>query len=170
MPEFFSELFSTENIIKMITTGLPTLLIALLVPLYSVRVALKQFYSQKWWETKAKAYFEIIENLSTLEYIYGEYFEHYVMNSIKFSDEKINSFYEIQVKALSEIKKYSAMGNYIISNEVSEVLKNLLRELDYRHKEGNWFEDIEHHHGAIIECLKLTKESAKSDLNRRKMK
>jgi hypothetical protein len=104
-------IFSEDNIIKMITTGLPTLTIAILSPFIVVKLALKQFYSQKWWETKAASYSKILEHISNFKYALEQRFDHDVVNSINLSEQALLKYRDFSSQAYDEIRKVSAMGS-----------------------------------------------------------
>ncbi|UVI32109.1 hypothetical protein [Paenibacillus spongiae] len=158
------EILSKENVIKMIVTGLPTLLIAAIVPFISIKFALKQFYTQKWWETKASTYSKIIENLSSLEYTMNQLYEHEALNIINLSDSALKKFIELRSHSYDVISQMNSTGSYIISNECWETLRELLKSLEYRNKDGNWIDDYEVHLSAIGDALTKIRDIAKRDL------
>jgi len=45
---------------------IPALFVSIITAVVTVKLSIKQFYSQRWWEKKAEAYSHIIENLSYL--------------------------------------------------------------------------------------------------------
>lgn len=166
--EFLQQLFSEENLIKMITTMLPTLIVAIISPYIVIKIALKQFYTQKWWEAKANAYQRIVESLSSMlfvqEQIYAEDFE----QTVKFSDEAWKAYTEIYSKAYEEIRKAKSLGAYIISNDAIDAINLLLKELERRDPEGNWLHDIDNRLGAMKRCMEQVRDIASRDLKQGK--
>jgi len=53
------------DLITNLGTGL---FVAIVTPVITVRLSLKSFVSQRWWERKAEAYSQIMEQLSYSEH------------------------------------------------------------------------------------------------------
>lgn len=61
--------------INILMSVLLSLISAVVVAILTVRLSLRQFYSQKWWEKKASLYSEIIGDLRKLFYCLKELYE-----------------------------------------------------------------------------------------------
>ena len=59
-----------NNVLQII---IPGLIISIVTAVLTVRLSVKQFTSQRWWEKKAEAYSKIIENLSNLQFCFEEW-------------------------------------------------------------------------------------------------
>ena len=43
---------------------IPALVVSIITAYVTVRLSIRQFYSQRWWDKKAEAYSQILEHLS----------------------------------------------------------------------------------------------------------
>lgn len=71
----------------------PSIIIAIITSVVTVRLSLKQFYSQKWWEKKAEAYTNIIESLAIMQYYMGLWFDELISYK-RFDEETDRRFAE----------------------------------------------------------------------------
>ena len=51
----------------------PSMIVSIFTAYVTVRLSMRQFYSQRWWEKRAEAYSQIIEHLTFLQFYYGEW-------------------------------------------------------------------------------------------------
>ncbi|MGD8190197.1 hypothetical protein ACQCN2_09460 [Brevibacillus ginsengisoli] len=165
---FLYQLLSEDNVIKMITTIIPSLIIAIISPFIVIKIALKQFYTQKWWEAKASAYSKIVESLSGMIYVKEQRFDHDVVNLLNLSEETLKRYQEIESKAYEELRKAKAIGSYIISNDAIETLNLLEKGLNLRDANGDWVKDIDEHLGALYKCMEQIRKIASRDLQKGK--
>lgn len=63
----------TQGIFIALIPSIIIAIIAIIAPFVTVKLSLKLFYSEKWWEKKAEAYSHIVEHLSYLQYYFGEW-------------------------------------------------------------------------------------------------
>lgn len=153
-----------NQFIQIILTALiPALIVSIITAFITVKLSLRQFRSQRWWEKKAEAYSQIIEHLSYLQYYFGEWFEEGV-GTKKIGDEYRKRLSEGYQKARESIEKASASGAYIVSEDTITALSKLLRELEKTDQNGDWVGDLGQHYGAVKECIKKIRDYAKSDL------
>ena len=153
----------TEFTQGIFTALIPAIIIAIIAPYLTVKLSMKQFYSEKWWEKKAEAYSQIIEHLSYLQYYFGEWLNEGVgIRNLGGKDtERLSEGYR---KARESIAKAAAIGAYIISDDTATALVKLLRELEKEDPRGNWVGDIDRCHGSVKECITKIREYAKVDL------
>src|SRR3989442_842823 len=89
----------------------------------TAQLALRKFYSEKWWERKANTYVQIIEALyDLLQYCeikradYGD--------GAGYSEEKLKEFSERYSRAYWEVKKATDIA-FFVSPEAEMILKEL---------------------------------------------
>ena len=145
---------------------IPALFVSIITAIVTVKLSIKQFYSQRWWEKKAEAYSHIIENLSYLQYYFSEWFDEEIgIKRMRDKDkEKLSECYE---KARESITKAAAIGAYIVSDATVVALTKLLRELEKEDLSGNWVDNINRYHASVKECIEKIREYAKVDLQKR---
>jgi hypothetical protein len=132
----------------------------------TVRLALRRFYTEKWWERKAQAYSEIIGSLARMRICFDRWWEE-LSEHKKISDEqrkKLNKEYRVTRGVLENA---SAVGSFIISEEAAKVLGSFLKELQKEDIQGNWLNDLDGHHGEVIKCIARLREIAKRELSKR---
>ena len=132
----------------------------------TVKLALRRFYTEKWWERKAQAYSEIIGSLAKMRVCFDKwkerFFEHKDM-----SPETIKKVNEEYASAKRVIESAVAAGSFIVSEETAQVLGSFLKELQKEDIRGNWPNDLDRHHGEVIECIARLREIAKRELSKR---
>lgn len=160
------QLLSEDNVLKMLTTLIPSLLVAIISPFIVIKIALKQFYSQKWWEAKASAYQKISESLSSMIYVQEQAYAEDFERRVQFTDKAWKAYTEIYSKSYEEIRKAKALGAYIISQDAIDTIDHLLKELDRRNPDGNWLQDLDDHLGAMKKCMEQIRVIARNDLRK----
>jgi hypothetical protein len=142
---------------------LSAILIAAITSWITVRLALRQFYSQKWWERKADAYTRIMEAL------------YHVKNNLQTllnAEETGSQIPEDRREELGlrsresyqEIYKAEGIGAFIISEKASEILSELSQNLNKAKRERSWYEYLDENLFAINNCLEDLRYEAKRDL------
>lgn len=132
----------------------------------TVRLALRRFYTEKWWERKAQAYSEIIGSLAKMRICFD-----------KWEDEELR-YKEIRAEARKKVnEEYTnakrviedtvAVGSFIVSEEAVEILSLFLKELQKEDIQGNLLNDLDRHHGEVIKCIARLREIAKRELSKR---
>jgi hypothetical protein len=142
---------------------IPSVLISILTSILTVKLSLSQFYSQKWWEKKAEAYSNIIESLSHLKYCLDKLFDDEI-GVIELNESDQNEMFDVIKKAKEHLIKTSNMGAYIISDESTTELKQLIRELNKEDPERNWVQDLDNYSGSVKICISRIRKLAKSEL------
>lgn len=158
------EIFSKEHVTEMIVKGLPTLLIALVVPFISIRIALRQFYTQKWWEQKSSAYSYVIEQLSEYKHYQEILFEHYT-NIYRYKEEYITECTEYRDKAFTKLKIASLKNQFILSDVASKVILQCVKNIEKENNENeDWQGAIDRQNGYASDCIKALKGISKKEL------
>jgi len=146
-----------------IISGLIPAIIVSITAYVTIKLSVKQFYSGKWWEKKAEAYSRIIENLSYLQYYFGEWYSE-GLNEKKLTDKDKEKLSEGSRKTRESITKTAVIGAYVVSDDTATALATLLRELEKENPIGDWVGDIDRCYGLVKECIEKIKEYAKADL------
>ncbi len=152
-----------ENKIMIIWEIIQPIFISILVAVVTVRLSLKKYRSEKWWDKKVEAYSKIIDALHQLKnYCEQKLPAEYDGHSL--SPEKERELSQQSQIAHREYFKALDVGSFIISNEAVKILETYKNrpELDY-YKEP-FFELIENDLIYIKECLQDFKLAAKKDL------
>jgi len=142
------------------------LIIAVVVSWITVKLSLRRFYTEKWWERKAQAYSEIIDSLAKMRIYFDKWWDELV-ECKKMNDEKrkkLNKEYEIAKRI---IENAVAVGSFIVSEEADDVLKSFLKQIEKENIQGDWVGDIGRHYGEVSECITRLRKIAKKDLSRR---
>ena len=144
---------------------IPALIVSIITSYITVRLSMKQFYSQRWWEKKAEAYSHIIEHLSYLQYYYGEWIDK-TSGRERLRDKDNERLLEEGYKHAKEfITKAVAIGAYIVSDDTAATLTKLSRELEKEDPRGDWISDIDKRYGLVKEYIARIREHAKADLS-----
>jgi uncharacterized membrane protein YkgB len=155
-----------NEFIQGITVALiPALAVSILTAYITVKLSMKQFYSQKWWEKKAEAYSHIIENLSYFQYFFDERLDA-EFNMKHLSDEEEKKLSEKYKQTKEYIAKAAAIGAYIVSDKTAIALKELLHEFDKSYSEVDFISYLDRNNGLVRECIAKIKEYAKADLSK----
>ena len=144
----------------------PALLVSIITAYITVRLSMRQFYSQRWWEKKAEVYSHIMEHLSYLQYHLGEWEAEFIGEKTlsKEAKERLAEGYR---QSKESITKAAAIGAYIVSDNVATALAELLRELNKSDPMGDIMADIEMHSSAIEKCIAKIREDAKVALHKK---
>jgi hypothetical protein len=111
-------------VITVLSSLVPALIVGILTAVISVRLALRRFHAERWWERKAEAYSQIVEALyHAMEYCSAHSDEALTGHQIGKERERILA--DGWNRAYRELKKTTSVGAYIISDEVAEVLAKL---------------------------------------------
>ncbi|MBD3341218.1 MAG: hypothetical protein GF353_19080 [Candidatus Lokiarchaeota archaeon] len=143
-----------KELIFQITAALiPAILIALLTSYLTVRLSIKQFYSQKWWEKKAEMYSKIIEYLSYLEVEYNNVLGLYLDIDDNFRND--NDFKAKCHESYKFLQLLVAQGTFIVTNETVKVLKENLKLID---KFENHLDEVKCVSGSDGNAIKMLKD------------
>ena len=134
-------------------------LVAIITSFLTVHLSIRQFRSQKWWETKAEAYTQIIQELSRLYYFYSEFCD--VLEGTKtLSADVSKRLHTEHAEAEERISKAAAAGAFIISKQASDVLEKLILELTQKRDSH----DVWDNYKSVKNCIEKIKAFAHADL------
>ena len=150
-------------LITALSTILPSLFVAVCTAYITVRLSLRQFHAQWWWERKAEAYSRIVEALHHgIEYCSAKTDE--TMTGQEISEEREKQLREEYGRATCELRKALGIGAYIISDEVAKALARLEAPPQLDPDEASFFELYDADCAAYKEALAEVRRLAKKDL------
>lgn len=149
----------TENWITIFASLLAFLasIVAAIVSIYNMRF--KKYIQQQWWDRKVQAYERIIEALSSLAYYYEE-----VVKAEEEKKELRDEVGKYWASSYSEIKKATAIGSFLISEDAESALQKFWTSKVGDHHPNNWYSRYESDYNAARDCLKSFVEAAKRDV------
>ena len=148
----------------MLIALVPALIVSIITAYLTSQWALRQFYSQKWWELKAEAYSDIVAELVSLQHYFGRWFESFVADK-DLSEAAKEKLAKEAVQARDRLTRTVAAGTYLVSQDAVDALEQRLRSLDKTHP--NIVEEIDMHYAAVRECIAEVSRNAAKDLHRR---
>lgn len=136
---------------------------AVIASYFTSRLALKRFYSEKWWEKKAEVYAAIFEALHYMKRAYAEDIEA-AMKENDVTEERQKESKKKYREARDEIAKRIDIGNFILSDEAAAELSNFQRALAKASDTNSWTVYIGDSYEEISNTLKRMRAIAKDDL------
>lgn len=147
---------------QILVAFIPSLLTAVLTAFIAVRLSIRQFHSQRWWEKKAETYSAILERLSELQFTLSEYLADW--EKVRdIGPERAKRLHILSEDARISIAKAAAMGSFIVSDEAARVLEKLRMELDTEDG-ANPGDDMGRGYDALKEAIPKIRAEAKKDL------
>jgi hypothetical protein len=152
--------------LSILTSVLISLIPATAVAFLTVRLSIRQFYSQRWWDKKSETYASISKDLSSLFFCIQELCSESEGEKVfdNHTSSTLSNEFERRSKSL---KKTVAAGAYIISNEIFDVLASLVKSLDNNYcnpREEPLSDYFNRDYNAIKNCQNNFNELAKKDL------
>ena len=151
--------------IPILTSVLPALFIAVVTSVLTVRLALRRFRVERWWERKAEAYSRSVEALhQSMEY-------HAAMSEDSMTGKDRNEAQSAKLRdeyqqAYRDLRKATGIGAYIISNDVADALAALdARPRPQWSREEPPWEPYDAEFEAYKKALEQIRRLAKRDLN-----
>ncbi len=152
------------------------IVIATITAWVTVRLSLRQFYKEKWWERRAKAYQNIIEALYDMKRFTDEClagyreWEYSQMDGqeVEVSEESARRHQELLRKhkdAAENIDRVTAIGAFVISAKAIKYLTELQAELEDAKRIPDDDVQMENEAAALGRCIERVRECAKKELN-----
>lgn len=138
--------------------------ISLLTAIITVKLSLRKFRTEKWWEKKAETYARIVDALHHLKN-YCEQKLNAEYGHSQLSPEKEHELSQQYKMAFCELAKAIDVGSFIISNEAVKILETYRNRPQLNCNENSLWDIIEHDLKYAEECLQNFKLSAERDLN-----
>jgi virulence-associated protein VapD len=137
--------------------------VAVISSILTVRLALRRFYSEKWWERKSAAYTAIIEALHHVR----EHADTNLTFSLRGKDLPPEGDRELTAKlqdAMAQLRMQRDVGSFVVSEETVNALNNLFAELDASTNTVQWVEHLKTKLAALDKCLPELRRIARCDL------
>jgi hypothetical protein len=99
---------------------LPSLSVAILTAIVTVRLALRRFRSERWWERKAETYSQIVEAMVTII----EFCERISQHPDKEERDQLIKECEASHRKL---RRLTIQGEFVIGSRIAEILNLLLK-------------------------------------------
>jgi hypothetical protein len=140
-----------------------SVIVAVITSILTVRLALKRFYAEKWWERRCLAYTAIIDALhhvknhadTNLDFSYRG--RNLPEHGDKALTEKLES-------AMAELRKQLDIGSFILSEAAVNAMNKLMIELNASTKVETWQEHLQLKLSAVDICLSSMRQIARKDL------
>ena len=154
-----------QEVTQLLLALVPGVIIAVVTAFLTVRLSLRQFYSQRWWERKAEAYSTIVESIYHAKNYVARLLEA-EEEGREVSNDRRKQLEEYSMKAYEELNKAASIGAFIISDEAATHLSKLLKELrtDADYNELSWREVLDSEVSILNRSLVKMRECAKKDL------
>jgi len=140
------------------------LFVGVVIAWFTVKFALKRFYSEKWFERRLDAYTKIIEAL--------HFMKHCTERQLRAAEQGTDLPEDVEKdlvasyrKGLADLRRYADMGALLLSSDATAILDRLIKELWDTTKEQSWWEHLDAEGVAISRCLSELRPIAKRDLN-----
>jgi len=99
-------------------------LVAIVAVYLTAHLALRRFYSERWWERKANMYTQLIEALYDLLQ-YCEIKKADYGDGAGYADDKLKELAEKYNRAYWEVKKATALAGFVLSSDAAAILREL---------------------------------------------
>jgi len=142
---------------------LPGIVISALTAILTVRLAIRRFHEEKWWEKKQEVYSSLLVTLHHLKNYAAEHYEGEIDPNY-ITDEKSQELRNDWKKCSREFAKLKDLASFHLSNESVAILDQYEKKKAEASSAGNIFEWIEGDLAAASECLEKLKKAAKRDL------
>lgn len=144
------------------------LFIAAVTAFLTVRLSIRAFSTQRWWERKADAYASIVQALS-----------HELSETWRLMDDEERrpgretpdptpEQENLRRDAQRRIQEAAATRAFIVSEEAAERLVTLRNELADATKENTYYEHLGVRYAALEKCIKALRDCAVNDLGVRR--
>lgn len=137
--------------------------IAFIASYITIRLSLKRFHSEKWWEKKAEAYSAIIESLHNMKRYCDVEIDAKLLDR-KLPEDRKNELLLKSGKAHDELKKRIDIGQFVISEKAVAQLIEFEKVYMKASDAQSWYEHLEERWVAIDDTLKRMRDIAKADL------
>jgi len=152
-----------EYLTHIIEVLVPGVLLSVLTAIVTVRLSLRRFYAEKWWERKDEAYCRIFEALYWLMNYYNVKYQEDIEKR-RVSGDRSKQLEKQFLSADMEIEKAVAVGSFVLCDEAIACLKRFRDRPRLSFDDYEIFEMAERDMKYLDECLSELKKIAKRDL------
>ena len=150
-------------ILYILKAVLPGIVIATLTSILTVRLAIRRFHEEKWWEKKQEMYSSLLETLHHLKNYAAEHYEGQ-FDPDYITDEKREELTKDWKQFSREFAKLLDLASFHLSSEAVAVLDEYEKKKAEARKSDNIFDWIDGDLVAVSWCLEKLKKAAKRDL------
>jgi len=150
-------------VIDIIKIVLPGLVIALVTSIITVKLSLRRFYEEKWWEKKYQVYGQLFEALHHLKKYALEHLDAVEMNQA-ILEEKKKELEKNWKRFSQEFEQLNDLASFQLSTKAVAILDDYEKKKKDAENSDNLYEWIDADAAATIECLKKLTAEAKNDL------
>jgi hypothetical protein len=155
-----------DPITQVILTFVSGLLVAIVTSIITVRLSLKQFYSQKWWENKWEYYSKTIESLYHIRH-YEDRLLASEESGVNLSDRRKKDLEEKTKIGSDEIDRIISIGGFIVSKETIQSLLKLRKSLESLNiQEMSFYIYLDKKVSYLDNAIREISKQAKKDLER----
>jgi hypothetical protein len=142
-----------------LVTGLA---LAVATSILTVRLSLRRFHAERWWEHKVDAYTRILYALSDLIH-YAELLSQEELGA-KFAEGHRKRLEEKHTEAYHELRRATTVGSYIVSDEVATNLDDLEKRRASIDWDGPPWEGYDESAKSYAVAISEIRAAAKTDL------
>lgn len=132
---------------------------AVVTSLLTVRLSVRQFQTQRWWEKKVEAYSQLVESLTSLKVVLDRWLSEAYGERRQSQSKDLNEQYSLAARSLTRV---AAQGAFLVSEDAVKICKNVVRALDFESQ--NIVEELEHSSTAVDAAIGELIELARRDL------
>lgn len=152
-----------EALATQMTAVIPGIVTAIVTSVVTVRLSLRSFRSQKWWERKAVAYCHIVEALYSMRAYADAY------RRSEETGEDIRGERKAMLEARchpgnEEIMKAAAVGHFIINKEAATDIAELCARMEEARGSHTIYEVVTAEIVALDQCMEALRACAQKDL------
>jgi len=140
-----------------ITTGLFT---AIVTAVLTVRLSIKQFRSQRWWERQLQAYTDILDALTVLDNALALHLRAAVTGS-EMPEERLKVLAEETLHSGNLLRRAAAAGDFLISDAAHKALEMVNTE---DHTDQGWYSFLEVERERVRHCIAVIRAEARREL------
>ena len=142
---------------------LPGIAISVFTSILTVRLAIRRFHEEKWWEKKQEMYSSLLETLHHMKNYVAEHYEGQ-LDSNYITDEKREELKKDWKMFSQKFAKLRDLASFHLSSEAVAVLERYEKKKIEANKSDSLFDMIDGELAAVSECLEELKIAAKRDL------
>lgn len=156
---------TSEQITDLAIKVLPGIATAIVAAFLSSRWSLRRLLADKWWTRKEHAYSEIIDALYDLLQ-YTEIKKEDYGDGAGFSENRMKELADLYSAAIWKIKRATAIGAFVISDESAEILTTLRSRPELNWDENPPWDVYDDEHLGYKTALDEFRTAARNDLRR----
>jgi hypothetical protein len=154
-----------SSLIQFTEILIPGIVTAVVTSYITVKLAIRRFHEERWWEKKEKSYSRLIMVLHRFKSITHEYYaDEYVPTHLLSEDDKL-ALNEEWKKTNQKLIKLRDIASFHLSDDAISILDEYENRVRKRPKPGfDRLQRVKDHLEAAEQCLERLKEAAKRDL------